>query len=267
MEKFNIFWEELMQNKLVESAIVILASLLIYTIVHRIIVRSEKRAHGLKNLGRSRTYIRLILSIVRYVFIIITILTLLQVNGVDVSSILAGLGLAGVIVGLAVQDALKDIIRGFSIVSDHYFSVGDVIKYNDQQEGTVLEIGLRSTKLKSITNGCTVTIANRTIEKVEQCSNATSIRLPLPYELSITKAEAIIAEIIAELEQDELVTSATYLGITELSSSSIDYLISMKTKSEYRRKVRRMAYRTALLVLEKHNISVPYEQLDIHSKK
>ena len=129
-----------MQNKLVESAIVILASLLIYTIVHRIIVRGEKRAHGLKNLGRSRTYIRLILSIVRYVFIIITILTLLQVNGVDVSSILAGLGLAGVIVGLAVQDALKDIIRGFSIVSDHYFSVGDVIKYNDQQEGTVLEI-------------------------------------------------------------------------------------------------------------------------------
>ena len=101
-----------MSNKLVESAIVIIANVILYSIIHAIVMRGEKKVSG-KKLGRSRTYISIILSIIRYVFIILTILTVLQVNGVDVTSIMAGLGLIGVIIGLAVQDALKDIIRSW----------------------------------------------------------------------------------------------------------------------------------------------------------
>ena len=200
MENFNLFWEELMKNKLVQSAIVILASIIIYSIVHAIIMRGERKVNGRK-MGRGGTYIKLILSAIRYIFIIITILTVLQINGVDVTSIMAGLGLIGVIIGLAVQDALKDIIRGFSIVSDRYFSVGDVIKYNNEQEGKVLEVGFRSTKLQSITNGCTVTVANRLIEQAEQCANSTSITVPMPYEVKVVEAEKVIGEIVEEIKK------------------------------------------------------------------
>ena len=266
MENFNLFWEELMSNKLVESAIVIVTSIILYSIVHAIVVRGEKKVNG-KKLGRGRTYMSLILSCVRYIFIILTILTVLQVNGVDVTSIMAGLGLIGVIIGLAVQDALKDIIRGFSIVSDRYYSVGDVIKYNNEQEGKVVEIGLRSTKLKSITNGCTVTVANRLIEQAEQCANATTIIIPMPYEVKVTTAESVIAEIVEEIKKDELVTDAENLGVTDLAESSINYLVTIKTGAENRRKVRRAALRVTLLTLEKHNISVPYPQMDVHAKK
>ena len=254
-----------MQNKLVESCIVIVASVIIYSIVHHFVVRSERKTSHVK-LGRGRTYFRLILSAVRYVFIILTILAVLQVNGVDVSSILAGLGLVGVIIGLAVQDALKDIIRGISIISDHYFSVGDVIKFNNDQEGIVTEIGLRSTKLKSITNGCTVTVANREIQQAERCSNNIAFKLPLPYDLKLSKAEAILSEIVDEIKQLENVTDASYLGVSELGDSAIEYLISVKTKAELRRKTRRNSLRTALAVLEKHHISIPYPQLDVHRK-
>lgn len=255
-----------MSNKLVESAIVIVANVILYSIIHAVVMRGEKKVSG-KKLGRSRTYISIILSIIRYVFIILTILTVLQVNGVDVTSIMAGLGLIGVIIGLAVQDALKDIIRGFSIISDRYYSVGDVIKYNNEQEGKVVEIGLRSTKLKSITNGCTVTVANRLIEQAEQCANATSIIVPMPYDLKVAQAEAVVADIVEEIKKDELVTDAENLGITDLLDSSISYLITIKTSAENRRKVRRSALRTALLVLEKHHVSVPYPQMDVHAKK
>ena len=49
----------------------------------------------------------------------------------NVSSLLAGVGILSVIIGLAVQDALKDIIRGFSILSDEYFNIGDIILYKE----------------------------------------------------------------------------------------------------------------------------------------
>ncbi|MBR6097321.1 mechanosensitive ion channel family protein [Candidatus Saccharibacteria bacterium] len=266
MENFNLFWEELMKNKLVQSAIVILTSIIIYSIVHAIIMRGERKVNGRK-MGRGSTYIKLILSAIRYIFIIITILTVLQINGVDVTSIMAGLGLIGVIIGLAVQDALKDIIRGFSIVSDRYFSVGDVIKYNNEQEGKVLEVGFRSTKLQSITNGCTVTVANRLIEQAEQCANSTSITVPMPYEVKVAEAEKLIDEIVEEIKKDENVTDAENLGVTDLADSSINYLVVIKTSAENRRKVRRMALKTTLLVFEKHHVDVPYPQRDVHIKK
>ena len=62
-------------------------------------------------------------------------------------------------------------------------------------------------------------------------------------------------------------TSIENLGITDLLDSSISYLITIKTSAENRRKVRREALRTALLVLEKHHVSVPYPQMDVHAKK
>lgn len=255
-----------MKNKLVQSAIVVLTSIIIYTIVHAVVMRGERKVSG-KKIGRGSTYIRLILSAIRYIFIIITILTVLQINGVDVTSIMAGLGLIGVIIGLAVQDALKDIIRGFSIVSDRYFSVGDVIKYNNDQEGRVMEVGLRSTKLKSITNGCTVTVANRLIEQAEQCANYTTIIIPMPYEVKVAEAEKVVGEIVEEIKNSENVDDAENLGVTDLADSSINYLVTIKTSAENRRKVRREALRTTLLVLEKHNIDVPYPQRDVHIKK
>ena len=76
---------------------------------------------------------------------------------------LAGVGIVSVIIGLAIQDALKDIIRGFSILSEEYFSVGDVVTYGDIT-GKVLVLGLKTTKIKDISTENIISIANRNIE-------------------------------------------------------------------------------------------------------
>ena len=85
--------------------------------------------------------------------------------------------------------------------------------------------------------------------------------------MKVAQAEAVVADIVEEIKKDELVTDAENLGITDLLDSSISYLITIKTSAENRRKVRREALRTALLVLEKHHVSVPYPQMDVHAKK
>ena len=128
METFKEVVENFMQNKLVASIIIVIFSYLIYRIFHRIIKDGEKKSELKNNVSnKSKTYFKLMISIIRYVFIIVTILVILQINGINVSSMLAGLGILSVIIGLAVQDALKDIIRGASILSDNYFQVGDIV--------------------------------------------------------------------------------------------------------------------------------------------
>ena len=97
-----------------------------------------------------------------YVIIVITVLLILQINGINVSSLLAGVGIMGAVIGLAIQDWLKDIIRGTSILSDNYFSVGDIIRYNGI-EGKVVVIGLKTTKIQELKTGYIKSIANRKI--------------------------------------------------------------------------------------------------------
>ena len=215
--------------------------------------------------NKSETYLKLISSIIRYIFIIVTLLIVLQINNVNVSGMLAGVGIVSVVIGLAIQDALKDIIRGFSILSDDYFSVGDVIKYNDI-EGKVLVIGLKTTKVKNIINQNVVSIANRNIEKVEIVSTQLDIEVPLSYELSKSEAEKVLDECISNIKSKNKV-DAEYKGINKLDSSSINYLIRIQCNPAVKPQIKRDSICIIVETLEKNNIEIPYTQIDIHNKK
>ena len=149
MEKLKELLENVWFVRITSSAIITIVSIILYKcIIHFISKGEEKSKSKFFSSNKGRTYVRLLRSIIRYIFIIVTILIILQANGVDVSSILAGVGILGVVLGLAIQDWLKDIIRGTSILSDDYFNVGDIVKYKDI-EGKVLIVGLKTTKIQS----------------------------------------------------------------------------------------------------------------------
>ena len=266
MEEMKEIFNSILQNKIIDSLLVIIINILIYRIIHKIILDTEKRV-GPKDVvsKRGRTYFKLIISTLRYVIIIITVLVILQLNGVDVSSLLAGVGILSVIVGLAVQDALKDVIRGMSILSDRYFAVGDIVKYNDI-EAKVLVIGLKSTKIQDIKNGNIISIANRNIEQIEIVSNLNYISIPMPYEVSVEKAEKAVDDIIKSVKTNNNVIDCKYKSVNELADSSINYYIEVHCKPDYKLQVRRDALRTILIELENNGISVPYTQIDVHNK-
>jgi MscS family membrane protein len=70
----------------------------------------------------------------------------LSVWEVDVGPILASLGVAGIILGLAVQDSLSNIFSGISMIFDRAYKVGDIISLDTGESGVVYDVGLRSTK-------------------------------------------------------------------------------------------------------------------------
>ena len=72
----------------------------------------------------------------------------MTVYGVDVTSVLAGLGIVGVVLGFALQDLAKDIIAGFSIIFENQYAIGDTISINGFK-GEVIFLGLKTTKIKN----------------------------------------------------------------------------------------------------------------------
>ena len=259
-------FNDIFSNRFISSIIVISFSFISYNLLNNFITKhssSGKTKFMISN--KSETYIKLITSVLRYVFIIITLLIVLQINNVNVSSMLAGVGIVSVVIGLAVQDALKDIIRGFSILSDDYFSVGDVIKYKDI-EGKVLVIGLKTTKVKSIINQNVISIANRNIEEVQVISSQLDIEIPLPYELSKKEAESVINECVLNIKNKVNVKSSEYRGINKLNDSSINYLIRIQCNPEVKPQIKRDSICAIIETLEKNKIEIPYTQIDIHKK-
>ena len=266
MDRFNDIIIKIINKQFISSILIVIISISLYKIIAHILSKEEKNTQAKLFAGkRSKTYLRLLRSIIRYIFLITTVLVLMKINGIDVSSVLTGVGILGVVFGLAIQDWLKDIIRGSSLISDNYFSVGDIVKYNDV-EGKVLVIGLKSTKIKDLKTGNIKTIANRNIEEIDVVSNIIYVDVPLSYELPIKKAENIIKHIIIEIKKSNNVEDSTYVGIENFESSYINYHIKIECNPLFKLQVRRDALSTILRTMEKEGVVVPYTQIDIHSK-
>lgn len=106
----------------------------------------------------------------KFILIILGVLIVLQNLGINVVSILAGLGIGGIAIALAGQETVANLFGSITILVDKTFKLNDYIKVLDV-EGTVIEIGFRSTKIRTPINSI-VTISNSTVakEKLENLS-------------------------------------------------------------------------------------------------
>src|SRR5204863_2647144 len=98
-------------------------------------------------LGNATTIIRVLVSIVLFAPAIVVILDNL---GINVTALVAGLGIGGIAIGLAAQGIFSDLFAALSIVFDRPFRRGDLVRYGETT-GTVERIGLKTTRLRGVT--------------------------------------------------------------------------------------------------------------------
>ncbi|HLC97519.1 MAG TPA: mechanosensitive ion channel family protein [Candidatus Nanoarchaeia archaeon] len=91
-------------------------------------------------------------KVLKVLFFIIGALWVLHIWEIDITPYLAGVGISGLVLGLALQDSLKNVFGGIMLLLDQTFRVGDKIRLEDGMAGTVYDIGLRSTKLVTADN-------------------------------------------------------------------------------------------------------------------
>ena len=96
----------------------------------------------------SKALVSWIIQSIKYLILFLGLTALLENWGIKVGPIIAGLGLLGVAVALGAQDLFKNLISGIMIIIEKRFQIGDVIKVPGHTEGTVEEIGFRSTLIK-----------------------------------------------------------------------------------------------------------------------
>jgi len=195
---------------------------------------------------RAKTIIELFQNVGKYVLVITVCIIILEIYGINTSSIIAGLGIAGVVLGLALQDTLKDIIGGVTIIFDNYYIVGDHVEYKGFT-GEIISIGLRSTKAKK-ESGEVLTIANRNIADIINYSQKTAnvdFHITLDNVIKLKQVEAHIEKLLVECEtvKNVLPKTARYLGITEYTETKSKYTIRISCKQDRRWEVQRQVNR------------------------
>jgi small-conductance mechanosensitive channel len=98
--------------------------------------------------GHEAVLTSLVFGVLRILVIIAGVFLVAEIWSVSYTSVLAGLGIGGLAVALAAQPTLQNMIAGFTLFADSPLSVGDFCRYGDKL-GTVEEIGLRSTRIRS----------------------------------------------------------------------------------------------------------------------
>ena len=109
---------------------------------------NKKKKGANQNKKKRLSILYFCVSILKYVIFLIDVVIILSIFDVDVSAFLAGLGLFGVVIGLALQDMLKDFIAGIFIILDSQYSVGDSVCIDDFK-GEVVAVGLKCTKVRN----------------------------------------------------------------------------------------------------------------------
>ncbi len=228
---------------------------------------SEKATNKPKIIStkKRKTYLRMLRSIVAAAVVIILTLTILQLLGINVSSMLAGVGIASIVIGFALQDALKDIFRGLEIVSDNYYDIGDVIKFGDNV-GQVLSINLRTTKIQDINTMNIVSIANRNIDKVEVVTGYVYISVPLPLRIKPAAAETLMSEVAFSIQKLPNVTSVVSQGLTNITNTSLNYQIQITCDPMGQLQARRDALGCVVSTLAARKILIPYTEIVVHEK-
>jgi small-conductance mechanosensitive channel len=112
-----------------------------------LIGRRVAEENGSGALGNAMAIIRVLVSVAVFA---IAIILMLDNLGVNVTALVAGLGIGGIAIGLAAQGIFSDLFAALSILFDKPFKKGDTIRY-DQSTGTVERIGLKTTRIRSLT--------------------------------------------------------------------------------------------------------------------
>jgi len=124
-----------------------LSTIFIFWLIHQSLIPLSKFFHKLDKL-LSKALVLWLLRSTKYLVIFLGIVAVLEVWGIKVGPVIAGLGLFGVAVALGAQDLFKNLISGIMILLEKRFQIGDVICLPGHTEGTVEHIGFRSVLIR-----------------------------------------------------------------------------------------------------------------------
>jgi MscS family membrane protein len=212
-------------------------------------------------------------KMVNIFLVILAALWILSIWKINVTPYLAGLGIGGLALGLALQDSLKNIFGGISLVIDQTFEVGDKIKLESGEVGTVYDISLRSTRVKTYDNEI-ITIPNGVLAN-SRVWNYTdpndeirvNVEFGVNYKSDPKKVKKVILEVLESLEDilDDPSPSVSFIEMGDFALKFKAHFWVAKWDTAYGKKLE--ATEKIFEALRKNKIDIPFPTYNVNMKK
>jgi small-conductance mechanosensitive channel len=192
--------------------------------------RTQSEHYSGEALGSAMGIIRLLVTFALFAIALIVVLDNL---GVNVTGLVAGLGVGGIAIGLAAQGIFADLFAALAIIFDRPFRRGDAITY-DQSSGTVEAIGLKSTRIRAATGEERI-IANKNLLDKEILNNSQREYRRIKFTLGLVQWTPIdVMDRLPDMLK-EVVEGCGYAfvraGFLNFSASSYDFDLEFDSKT------------------------------------
>lgn len=230
-----------MSNKIFEISAGIVLNIIVIAILFKMtdvfVLKFKEKFEKSDNATSVKQIISIIEKIIKTVIVFVLFASFLQNQGYSLTSLVAGFGITGLAVGFAAQQTIASMFGTLGILTDKIYKTGDYIKI-DNVEGTVENINLRSTKVRTLENFL-VTIPNDKMADsiVTNITNATKRRLDATFGVTydttdekLSRAIGIVKE-IASLRNDIYSDFTVFVDALDESSINIRLIAYSKTQS------------------------------------
>ncbi len=217
----------------------------------------------------------------RYLIIFLGFVAVLEIWGIRIGPIIAGLGLFGVAVALGAQDLFKNLISGILILVEKRFQIGDVVNIKNYGDGTVEQIGFRSTTIRTF-DSTPLTLPNHVLadSAISNYSERHYRRINwiigLTYSTSLDQIKNITNEIknyINNNKEDFIVNDdyKCFVRLEKFNDSSIDIIVYCFTKTiiwgDYLKIKENLALKIKEIVEEKNKADFAFPSQSIYIEK
>jgi small conductance mechanosensitive channel len=257
-------------SSLLIVALTLVALLLVRFAGRRILARIL----SLRRVGEDRRQqLVTVYQIAQWVLVVLlvgsAVLMLLATFGVDITPLLASVGVAGLALSLGAQTLIKDLIGGVLIVVENQFAVGDFIQVG-AVSGQVERITLRATHVREA-SGTLQTVPNGEIRVLGNQTKGWSgvlVDVGVAYEADLDRALQVLAAAAREFSQDPVLGSALLeppevVGPVSLGDWSVTVRLRAKTQPGKQWETARELRKHALAACEQHGISLPYPRQEV----
>lgn len=220
---------------------------------------------------RTRSLLSIVSSMLKYIAGIVILCWGLSIIGVNVSTIVASVGIIALIVGFSAESLIADVVTGAFMIFENQYNVGDIVEV-DGFRGKVTNIGIRTTSITDTGDNVKV-INNSAMRNILNCSDKLSrsvCDISIPYETDIEELEKQIpglVQLMYENHKDVMQDVPKYLGIQQLADSSIvlRFVVNVNEKDIF--SCTRIMNHDLLLGFRKLGIECPFPQVDVHIEK
>lgn len=248
-------------EKLIRIGIILVVGVIILTII-------SAAVRKLLPAKMSQQRQMLIKRFVSYTGVVILFLIIVSELKIDLTAIFGAAGVIGIVIGVASQTSIGNIVSGFFLVSEKPFEIGDLIKIGDKT-GTVYSIDLLSIKIKTLDN-LLLRIPNQTVISSEVINvtkfpiRRMDFDISVAYKEDLEKVKSVLERVVKQNplcldEPEPLITFKTF------GPNGINILLGVWFEKANFLKVKNSVFQEIKLAFEAENIEIPFPHVSIYA--